>query len=489
MSQSPAAVHLGERTLTTKHAIAQALAVGPMFSTALVLGSVSAGAGYHTVLSVILAAVGSLAVGYVIALFARRIAGAGAVFEYLGHVAHPKVALFFGGLFICAYVLLGAGGLYLGLGDLSQALWTDLVSAGTVPPWWVFALVTAGLVAWLTHRGVKLATGLMLGLAACSAVPMVFLAVAIIVQGGAGGSSADLTPFAGAGSLGSVLSGVLISILLFTGFEAAASLGEECRDPHKSIPRAVLATIGICAVFFVLMAYALSIGFGREAVEQGAWVNAGPTAVSEMARTYVGGWMATVVDVVIVLDSLALGLAMSVSVARMVFALGRVGALPAAFTTLSKHGTPALGNLAAPFGALVFLVLTPVAHLASHFVLPDGTPIFPSDQFATFVLTATAGGFAIQLIYLVLSLGAFRLLASTGGAWWQYLIVAVAAATPILGFYGALHPEPHDASNLNWVSFYVLVGSAIVCGIWAVAVSGVRRAQAAADESPELEVA
>ena len=79
-------------------------------------------------------------------------------------------------------------------------------------------------------------------------------------------------------------------------------------------------------------------------------------------------------------------------------------------------------------------------------------PFFPNDQFATFILSATIGSFAIELVYLVLAVVAFRLVRSSGNKWWQYLIVLVAVATPILGFYGALNPEPHDRSNFNWVA-------------------------------------
>src|SRR5262245_65915514 len=83
---------LGERNLSTLHAVAQSLAIGPMFSTALLLGLISnpvTGAGWNSALAVLLAGLGVLAIGYGVALYARRFAGAGAVDEYLAHGAHP----------------------------------------------------------------------------------------------------------------------------------------------------------------------------------------------------------------------------------------------------------------------------------------------------------------------------------------------------------------------------------------------------------------
>ena len=86
---------LGEKNLSTIHAVAQSLAIGPMFSVALILGGISRpdiGAGWNAALAVLIATLGVLAIGYVVALYARRFAGAGAVYEYLTHGAHPGSA-------------------------------------------------------------------------------------------------------------------------------------------------------------------------------------------------------------------------------------------------------------------------------------------------------------------------------------------------------------------------------------------------------------
>src|SRR5471030_411732 len=68
---------LGERKLTTLHAIGQSLALGPMFSVGIVLGSVSTGAHWNATLSVLIAGLGVLAIGFAVTVFARRYAGAG----------------------------------------------------------------------------------------------------------------------------------------------------------------------------------------------------------------------------------------------------------------------------------------------------------------------------------------------------------------------------------------------------------------------------
>ena len=73
----------------------------------------------------LIARLGVLAIAYAIALFARKYQGAGAVYEYLTHGAHPAVGIFTAGVFFVGTLFLGGGGIYLGLGILTQGFWAQ----------------------------------------------------------------------------------------------------------------------------------------------------------------------------------------------------------------------------------------------------------------------------------------------------------------------------------------------------------------------------
>lgn len=467
---------LGEKNLTTIHAVAQALAIGPMFSVALILGGVSRpdiGAGWNAALAVVVATLGVLSIGYVIVLYARRFAGAGAVYEYLTHGAHPWLGVLTAGFFFVGALFLGGGGIYLGLGILLDGFWTGHIS-DSGPAWWIWGMLALGIVLALNYRGVRVAVGAMLTFAAVSFVPMILLALIIIGKGGESGNTLSMfnpseTSWFGTTG-GGVLGGVLLGILLFVGFEAAASIGEESNDPHHSIPRAVLWTVGAAGAFFVLMAYAFSIGYGKSAVSEGAWAFS-PGPVSEMATKYVGSWYATLLELVVILDAMALALAICVVIGRGFFALGRDGLVPSVFAKTSRYNTPWVGNLMVAVGGIGLVVLTWIGGYMDRFQLPIGengelVPIFPNDQFATFILSATIGSFAIELVYLILAVAAFRLVPRAGNKPWQYAVVAIAVITPILGFYGALKPDPHGRSNYNWEAIYWTIALIVLALIW-----------------------
>src|ERR1700751_4422233 len=117
--------HLGKRHLTTTHAIGQALAIGPIFSVGLVSGLVANVAGFSTPLSVLLGSIGSPGLAYAIAIYARRYAGAGAIFEYLAQAVHNSFGIFSAGVYLLGAMFLGAGGVFIALGFLIQGFFAS----------------------------------------------------------------------------------------------------------------------------------------------------------------------------------------------------------------------------------------------------------------------------------------------------------------------------------------------------------------------------
>ena len=204
------------------------------------------------------------------------------------------------------------------------------------------------------------------------------------------------------------------------------------------------------------MAYAFSIGYGQKAVSEGAWAFS-PAPVSEMATKYVGSWFATILELVVILDAMALALAICVMIGRGFFALGRDGLLPKVFAKTSRHDTPWVGNLMVAFGGIGLVVIALSTNYASQFgfldeagkvraVLPE-RPVRVVHRLGHRRLVRDRARLPRSSLWSR-SASSRRAATSRGST----LIVAVAVVMPILGFYGALHPAPHDSSNYNWVA-------------------------------------
>jgi amino acid transporter len=256
-----------------------------------------------------------------------------------------------------------------------------------------------------------------------------------------------------------VFKGILIAVTLFIGFEAAAAIAEETPNPHRSVPIAVLSTVAIATVFYVLMGYAVMIGFGSDAIAKGA-AAADPDALGTLAKHYDGWFLRGWIDLVVITDAISLSVAFTVSATRGVFALARDGLLPRFLATTSSHDTPLGGNLVSFVFSVGFLAWASVVHYGAGFGLPD--------TLAAFQILSLAGSFMIELIYVFLALGAFVLIFGSEPRskwWWQLPVVVIALLTPLAAYKGSLWPWPPDPINRG---IYFAIAGGVIALVWAI---------------------
>jgi amino acid transporter len=113
--------------------------------------------------------------------------------------------------------------------------------------------------------------------------------------------------------------------MAFGGFEGAAPLAEEARNPRRTIPRAVLlATVSI-GVLYVFTTYAAAVAFGPRGFA--GFGSSGPASWEGMARTLYGlFWF--FVFLAIVNSTVANANAGFNVASRTGYAMGRIGAFP-----------------------------------------------------------------------------------------------------------------------------------------------------------------
>jgi amino acid transporter len=446
----PVAGELGERRLTTIHAIGQSLAVGPIFSAGLLTTLVAAAAGFNTPLSVLLGLIGVLGLGYVVALYAQRYAGAGAIYEYITRGVNRDVGVCSAGVYGLGLLFLGGGGVFIALGFLTEGFFAAHLDSISVK-WWIWGLIALAITTGLNHYGVRVAIRGVLALAFLSSIPFIITSIAVILDGGAAGNTLSVFD-PGTTSWNDVFKGVLFAVTLFIGFEIAASIAEESHTPKRSIPIAVLGTIAIAGLFYLLVTYAAAISFGENGIDK--WL-ASPSPIGEVAAQHVGKGMATIVDLVVILDALSVAIAFTVGASRMFFALGRDGLLPRAFATTTGRDTPLGGNLVVVAAGILAILW---AGLTNY-----GGGQAP-DEVVAFGISATAGTFLITAVYAVLAVGAFRLVLDTrGGYWWKFPAVIVGLAVPVLAYDGSLNPWPDFPNNRGIIFTFICLG---IVAVW-----------------------
>lgn len=215
--------------------------------------------------------------------------------------------------------------------------------AGVDLPWPVYFLLASAVVFAICYWGIRQSLRIDLAFLAFELGICVLLAGVILFKVGAGGGLTAL-PFTTASvpANGDLAIGVVLAVLSFIGFETAATLGEETRDPHRNIPRAVYGSMIVVGVFYVLMAYAATVGYGVNHMATGYANDAAP--FDTIARRYGGPAFAAVIDVVGLLSFMSAAIAIVNGGARILYAASRDGALPRWLAiTHANRGTPVVG--------------------------------------------------------------------------------------------------------------------------------------------------
>src|SRR5829696_3558926 len=348
--------------LRTIDCVAQSLAVGPIFSAAVlgaILFALSGGVGPFVM---VLTTIGILGLGSLVSEMAKRFSGSGTVYEYVAHTLGKRSAVFAAGAYHVAAIALYTGIPIIG-GILLKSFCTE--HFGFDPPWWVAALAVLVFTIGVNLIGVQVSVRTQLSIIGLSLVPFVILTVAVIADGG------------------SILDGLLFAILMFVGFELAAALGEETADPARSIPTAILATILICGFFYVVTQYVGAIGSG------------GPEDVpfdfAALADQYVGGWLGTMIELAVLLDVLAVGIGFTAATSRGLFTLARDGLLPSRLTAVNGRDVPTTATLAVGAVAAAVVVVGLLVYGVAAPEDPSGVVVGPPDAINTFTVTSTIG--------------------------------------------------------------------------------------------------
>ena len=449
-SSEPAAGQLTRGELGTTDLLAQSLAVGPITSAALLGGVVAAKGGSAGPLYLLIVVIGILGLGAILVMFARRYTHAGVMYEYVGRSLGPTAGISTAGFYYLAYVILGGPTMLIGAGVLGKDLFQSYL--GVSVPFWVVSLAVLVIVAAINLRGVQLSVRAQLAIFVLSVIPYLVVAIVVIVKGGVAGNTTHVFD-PSAPTAGAFLPTFMFCALLFVGVESSASLGEEAREPSKSVPRAIILTILIVAGFCFLTQYAGTIGFGLDKVAD-TWAS-DPLGLSTLGSMYVGSWISPLLQLGLILDMVAVAIGFMSASARGMFALSRGGLLPNALGRTSRWKTPHIGI--AVFAVATVIAIVPVV------VLSAATGM---DPYTGFMIGATFGGLLVMVAYLVLIVAAGRLLVA--GRWGRagWIAFVLALLTVGAGVIGSVYPMPTDESRYGIYAALVLLVAGLAWGCY-----------------------
>jgi amino acid transporter len=357
----------------------QAPTAGVTFLPALMAGVVGAAGPVAFGLAI----VAMLFVAYAFITFTRDSSSAGSVYAYNGRAMGPAYG------FLSVWALIGVYIAYASSVYCSSAniLGNLLQASGLTLPW---PLLAAGL--WLltialTYRSIAVSATLIFALEGLSLVLVAVVAVAVIAHGGYQGHGVAATrllpPGLGLSTLGL---GVVFAFTGFSGFEVAATLGEEARQPRRVISLSLVTALLVSGGVYTLMSWVETVGFASATA-----LSQSSVPLVDVARVYISPTMGTAVNVAALISGVGAQLATVNGATRLLFALGRDGVGPRWLARTSA-------TQRSPVGALGVVALVSVA---AFLPLSAGSPL------DAFFYLSTYGADLIIVVYLLTVIAAF----------------------------------------------------------------------------------
>ncbi len=194
-----------------------------------------------------------------------------------------------------------------------------------IPGWvWIVAFVLVTTI--LNILGIKVADRtnyIMMTFQVLVILVFVALSIGSVVSNQGLGGLVSANPFVNStSSFAMVSAGAAIAAYSFLGFDAVTTFTEETKNPTRTVPRAIMLIALIGGGIFVLVSYTTQL------VHPGGQFHDASSAAFEIAITIGGNVFGAIFLAGLVIAQFASGLAAQASASRLLYAMGRDGALP-----------------------------------------------------------------------------------------------------------------------------------------------------------------
>jgi amino acid transporter len=386
--------------------------VTPTVNAALVFAS----AGNGTWLTYLIATLGLMFVGMNINQFAQRSAAPGSLYMYIARGLGPMAGVVTGWALMLAY-LTTAVAVAAGFANYGEVL---LAPLGITPSPIFLIAICVGIAWYIAYRDIQLSTVLMLLLEVVSVTMIILLGIIVLFKKGYVIDMAQLTlkdtPPSG------IVSGLVLGVFSFVGFESATTLGSEAKNPLQTIPRAVIFSTMTCGLFFVLMSYVQVLGFSGLPTP----FNKSVAPTSDLAAAAGVGFFGLIILVGSMVSLFACTLACINAGARIMFSMGQHGIFH--HRVGHAHGTNQTPYVAVTISCLIV------------FLIPMVTTMFGVKPLDNYAYAGTIATYGFLVAYLLISLAAPIYLARQQQLRFSNIVVSALAIffmlIPVLGSIG-----------------------------------------------------
>ncbi|MBD1840003.1 APC family permease [Coleofasciculus sp. FACHB-64] len=427
--------------------LAQSFAViAPTTIPASNIGLIVVLSGNGTWLSFLIGMIGLVLVSININQFASRSASPGSLYSYIVKGLGPTAGVICGWSLVLAYLFTGMSVL-CGFANFSSILIGHL---GIHPSTITLLALGAGVAWYAAYKDIQLSAMAMLWMEGAS---LLLIAVLGIIIWAHKGFALDMSQLTLQGvTPGSVAMGLVMVMFSFSGFESATSLGDEAKNPLKTIPRAVLGSTTLAGLFFISMTYIEVLGFSGTGVS----ITTTEEPLGFLAQQAGVGFLGTLVAFSALFSFFACVLGSINPAARVFFTMARHGLFPSSLgLSHSSNRTP---HIAVTLCSLIV------------FLVPASMSLFHVKLFDSMGYLGAICSYGFLTVYTLISIAAPVYLHKIRKLRLHHVVFSVLAVgfmmIPVLGSVGipgsSLFPIP--AAPYDAFPYLFLMYLMVTCG-------------------------
>lgn len=450
MQVKPSQSGLRPECLPFSEVISQSIAnIAPTLTPTVNAALVFASAGVGTWLTFVFATTGLVFVGININQFARRSASPGSLYAYIARGLGPMAGVITGWALILAYIFT-AMAVMCGFANYGQVLLSLVGISGSPGLIILLIAVCLGLAWYVAYKDIELSTVVMLAAEGASVALIIILGFIVLAKKGTAIDPSQLT-LQGANS-GGIVTGLVLAVFSYVGFESATTLGDEAKNPLQTIPRAVIVSTVISGLFFIILSYVEVLGFQGTSVV----FNKSDAPLNDLAKFSGVEFFGILISIGAMVSFFACTLASLNAGSRIMFSMGRHGIFHNFVG--QAHGTNETPHVAVTIAALIAFIAP---------VLTTASGVRVLDSYGYFGTIATYG---FLVAYILISIAAPVYLHREHQLRITDIIFAVLGVgfmvIPVLGSIGLpgsdLFPTPAApfSSFPYWFLLYLIAGAA-----------------------------
>jgi len=258
------------------------------------------------------------------------------------------------------------------------------------------------------------------------------------------------TGFTGSFGISGVMRSAGILFFAYVGFDSISTLGQETKNPQRTIPMALILSLAVCVALYV------GVSMVMTGIANYHTLNvADPIAEAMRAQGPQLAWARWCVSIVAVFGLVSVLLVTLLGQVRIFYAMGRDGLLPPAFAKIHpKYCTPYVGSLVTGIGAALFAGLFPLDLLGD--LVSIGTLLaFAVVSLGVIVLRKTMPDAhrAFKTPFMPYTpiaavLACIALMYSLSGSTWVRLAIWLAIGGAVYAAYGYRHSKLRAGNTL-----------------------------------------